>query len=60
MENSIMLGWMIVFALMSILAAILTLAEYPAAGFVSTKLATLVFGVLFVACLLTTVARRRV
>lgn len=54
-----MLGWMIVFALMSIFAAILMMAEDPAGGFISMKLATLVFGVLFLACLLTTVARRR-
>jgi uncharacterized membrane protein YtjA (UPF0391 family) len=54
-----MLGWMMVFALMAILAAALTLAADPAAGFISTKVATLVFGVLFVACLLTSFARGR-
>jgi uncharacterized membrane protein YtjA (UPF0391 family) len=53
-----MLGWMMVFALMAILAAALTLAA-PAAGLISTKLATLVFGVLFLACLLTSFARGR-
>jgi hypothetical protein len=43
-----MLGWMLVFALIAVLAAV-----------ISMKLATLVFGVLFFACLLTSVARGR-
>jgi uncharacterized membrane protein YtjA (UPF0391 family) len=59
MENFRMLGWMIVFALMAIFGAVLTLAEDPSAGFISAKLVTLVFGVLFLACLLTSVVRRR-
>ena len=54
-----MLGWMMVFAFMAILAGTLTLAAGPAAGLVSTKLATLVFGALFLACLLTSLARGR-
>jgi len=54
-----MLGWTIVFALMAILTAVLTVVADPSAGFISTKLATLVFVVLFLACLLTTVARGR-
>lgn len=54
-----MLGWMMVFALMAILTASLTFTAGPAAGFISTKLATLVFGVLFLACLLTSIARGR-
>jgi hypothetical protein len=59
-ENSQMLGWMMVFGLMAILAAILTVAADPLTGFVSAKIATYIFGVLFVACLLTSVARGRV
>jgi hypothetical protein len=43
-----MLGWMLVFALIAVLAAV-----------ISMKLAALVFGVLFFACLLTSVARGR-
>ncbi len=54
-----MLGWMMVFALMAILTAALALTASPAAGVISVKLATLVFGVLFVACLLTSLARGR-
>jgi uncharacterized membrane protein YtjA (UPF0391 family) len=54
-----MLGWMIVFALMAILAGILTMAAGPSAGIISTKLATLLFGVLFLVCLLTSFARGR-
>ena len=58
-KAQIMLGWMMVFALMAILTAVLTLVAGPGAGFVSTKLATFVFGVLFLACLLTSFARGR-
>jgi uncharacterized membrane protein YtjA (UPF0391 family) len=54
-----MLGWMIVFALMAILAGVMTVVAGPSAGFVSTKLATLVFGILFLVCLLTSFARGR-
>jgi uncharacterized membrane protein YtjA (UPF0391 family) len=54
-----MLGWMMVFALMAILAAVLTIVAGPGAGLFSTKLATVVFGVLFLACLLTSFARGR-
>lgn len=54
-----MLGWMITFALMAILAAVLAITADPSAGFISSKLATLVFGVLFLACLITSVARGR-
>jgi uncharacterized membrane protein YtjA (UPF0391 family) len=56
----IMLGWMMVFGIMAIMAAILTVAAGPVAGLVSTKIATYVFGLLFVVCLLTSVARGRV
>jgi hypothetical protein len=54
-----MLGWRIVFALMAILAAALAFAAGPSAGVISTKLAALVFGVLFLASLLTLFARGR-
>lgn len=54
-----MLGWMIVFALMAILAAVMTVAADPAAGLVSAKLATLVFGLLFLVFVLTRFARGR-
>ena len=54
-----MLGWMMVFAIMAILAGVLTMAADPGAGLISTKLATLVFVVLFFACLLTSVGRGR-
>jgi hypothetical protein len=55
-----MLGWMIVFALMTVLATALTVAAGPSAGVISTKLAALVFGFLFLACLLTSFVRRRI
>jgi uncharacterized membrane protein YtjA (UPF0391 family) len=54
-----MLGWMIVFALIAILAGVMTVAAGPSAGLVSTKLASVVFGVLFLACVLTSLARGR-
>ena len=54
-----MLGWMIVFAFLAILAAVMTMVADPSAGIVSAKLATLVFGVLFLACLLTRFVRGR-
>lgn len=59
MENSQMLGWMLVFALMTILATVMTVAAGPSAGFLSTKLAAFVFGALFLASLLTSVVRGR-
>jgi hypothetical protein len=59
MENSKMLGWMIVFALMTVLATVMTVAAGPSADVVSTKLAALVFGFLFLACVLTSLVRRR-
>jgi hypothetical protein len=58
-ENSQMLGWMIVFGLMAILAAVMTVAAGPSADIISTKMAAVVFGVLFFACLLTSFARGR-
>jgi hypothetical protein len=54
-----MLGWMMVFALMAILAAVLAVSAGPSAGFIATTLATLVFGGLFLICLFTSVARGR-
>jgi len=53
-----MLGWMIVFALMALIAALCFTAG-PAAASASMKLATYVFGGLFLACVLTSVARGR-
>jgi hypothetical protein len=44
---------------MAILAAVLTFAADPAAGIISSKLAAVVFGVLFLASLLTLFARGR-
>jgi uncharacterized membrane protein YtjA (UPF0391 family) len=54
-----MLGWMLVFALIAILAAVMTVVSGPAVGVIGAKLATLVFGVLFLVCLLTSFARGR-
>jgi hypothetical protein len=54
-----MLGWILIFALMSILGAFFTLAADPGFGFAS-KFATIVFSGLFFACILTRIARRRV
>jgi uncharacterized membrane protein YtjA (UPF0391 family) len=59
MEILKMLGWMIVFALMTLLATVMTVVAGPSAGLVSTKLAALVFGLLFLASILTSVVRRR-
>jgi hypothetical protein len=55
-----MLGWILIFALMSILGAFFTLAADPGSGFASIKFATIVFSGLFFACILTRIARRRV
>jgi uncharacterized membrane protein YtjA (UPF0391 family) len=54
-----MLGWMIVFGFMAILAAVMTVVAGPSADIISTKVATVLFGVLFVVCLLTSFARGR-
>jgi len=54
-----MLGWMMVFALMALLAAVVNLVAGPAADSMSMKLATAVFSGLFIVCLLTSVARGR-
>jgi len=55
-----MLGWMMVFALMTVLGSVMTLAGTLAAAPVSMKLVTLVFGVLFLVCLFTRFVRDRV
>jgi hypothetical protein len=54
-----MLGWMMVFALMMILAMVRTVAGGASADFLSTKLAALVFGLLFLASALLNFVRRR-
>lgn len=54
-----MLGWMMVFAFIAILAAVLTVVAGPSAGLISTKVASFVFGALFLVCLITSVARGR-
>jgi hypothetical protein len=58
-ETSQMLGWMMVFALMAILAAVINMIAGPAAESVSMKLATMIFGALFVICVITSAARGR-
>ena len=52
-----MLGWMILFALMVILGAVRMLSGHPADA--SVWMATVVFAVLFLAGLMTRVARGR-
>ena len=54
-----MLGWMMVFALMTILATVVTVAGGASSAFLSTKLAALVFGLLFLASALLNIVRRR-
>jgi hypothetical protein len=54
-----MLGWILIFALMSIVGAFFTLAAAPVFGF-GIKFATILFSGLFFACFLTRIARRRV
>jgi len=52
-------GWTLVFAFLAMLGGSLLVADGPAAGLVSTKLATIVFTVLFLASVLTSYARGR-
>lgn len=54
-----MLGWMLMFALITIVAAIMTVTAGAAAGIIAAKLATLVFGILFLVCVISSLARRR-
>jgi hypothetical protein len=53
------LGWMIVFALLAILNGVISVAAGPASGILCCKLATALFGFLFLASVLTSVARGR-
>lgn len=55
-----MLGWILIFALITLLGAIFTFAAAPGAGLVSFKLATAVFGALFFVCIATHIARRHI
>jgi hypothetical protein len=55
-----MLGWTLIFALMALFGAFLTLAADLGSVMVSIKFATIVCGALFFACILTRFARRRV
>ncbi|HEX4273825.1 MAG TPA: hypothetical protein VHZ74_00650 [Bryobacteraceae bacterium] len=55
-----MLGWMIVFAFLAVITGVLTIAAGPTAGLLSTRLASMIFGALFLVCLLTSFARGRV
>ena len=54
-----MLGWMMVFALMTILAMVRTVAGGASETLLSAKLAALVFGLLFLASALLNFVRRR-
>jgi hypothetical protein len=54
-----MRGWMMIFALMAILAAVINMVAGPAAELVSMKLAMMIFGALFFVCVITSVARGR-
>jgi hypothetical protein len=58
-EIKSMLGWMIVFGLIALLSAGMIIIAAPVAASVAARLATLIFGALFVACLLTQVGRGR-
>ena len=55
-----MLGWMTIFALMFLVALLSTLTGGPSATSLSLKLATVMSGVLLLACVITRVARGRV
>jgi hypothetical protein len=55
-----MLGWILIFALMTLLGAIFTLTAAPGPGLVSFKFATAVFGALLFACIATRIARRHI
>jgi uncharacterized membrane protein YtjA (UPF0391 family) len=54
-----MLGWVLVFALMTIVAAVLSVAAGPVEGMIAAKVATLIFGVLFLITAVTSLARGR-
>jgi hypothetical protein len=55
-----MFGWILIFALITLLGAIFTFAIAPGPGLVSFKFATIVFGGLFFACIATRIARRHI
>jgi hypothetical protein len=55
-----MLGWILIFALITLLGAIFTFAVDPGSGLASFKLATVVFGALFFACIVTHIVRRHI
>ncbi len=55
-----MLGWVLIFALITLLGAIFTFAVAPGPGLVSFKFATVVFGALFFACIAAHIARRHI
>ena len=52
-----MLGWTILFASLAAPGAVMTLVADPAAVSISLKLATLLFGTLFLVCILTRIVR---
>ena len=55
-----MLGWILIFALITLLGSIFTFAVVPGPGLVSFEFATLVFGSLLFACIATHIARRNI
>ena len=55
-----MLGWTLIFAVITILGAIFTFAADPGSGLTSFKFTTFVFGALFFACIVTHIARRHI
>lgn len=54
-----MLGWMIVFGLLTLLTGSMDVVSSPGAPPVSMTVAMVVFGLLFLVCLLTSVVRGR-
>jgi hypothetical protein len=54
-----MLGWMMVFAFIAILAAVMNVVGSHVATSISMTFTTVVFGALFLACVLTAVVRGR-
>lgn len=54
-----MLGWLLTFALLAFCGLLLTLSAATGAALLSIKVATAVFGALFLICLLTRFVRRR-
>lgn len=54
-----MLGWMMIFAFLAVPGAIMTVAVDPATASTALKLATILFGALFLLCILTRVVRGR-